>query len=129
MPGVEGPELRVERRGLVEAHRVDDLLEVIGVYREEGDAPLEVVDPGGARDHLEDPAGELPPARPVRVHQLLAVVVREREPVAHVAAPLRHRVEAEGRLALGRELRVETSLPHLLRARPGAYSDSSVSET
>ena len=43
-PGVEGPELGVERRGLVEPHRVDDLLEVVGVHGEERDAPLEVVD-------------------------------------------------------------------------------------
>ena len=41
---VEGAELGVEGRGLVEAHRVDDLLEVVGVHGEEGDAPLEVVD-------------------------------------------------------------------------------------
>ena len=80
--GEERPELRVERRRLVEPHRVHDLLEVVGVHGEERDAPLEVVDAGGAGDDLEHPAGELPPARAVRVHQLLAVVVGQREPVA-----------------------------------------------
>ena len=36
------------------------------------------------------------------VHQLLALVVGQREPVVLGLAPLRHRVEAPGRLALGR---------------------------
>ena len=52
--------------------------------------------------------------RAVLVHQLLALVVGQREPVAHVAPALRHRVEAERRLALGRELRVEPGLLHLV---------------
>ena len=72
---VEGAELGVQGRRLVEAHRVHDLLEVVGVHREERDAPLEVVDAGGSGDHLQHPTGELPPAGAVRVHQLLAIVV------------------------------------------------------
>src|SRR3546814_415691 len=41
---VEGAELRVQSRGLVVAHRVDDLLEVVGKHAEERQAPLQVYD-------------------------------------------------------------------------------------
>ena len=42
-------ELGVVGRGLVEAHLVDALLQVVGVDAEERDAPLPVVEPGRAR--------------------------------------------------------------------------------
>src|SRR5207253_10032139 len=40
--GVEGAELGVQRRRLIEAHRVDAVLEVVDVLAEERDTPLEV---------------------------------------------------------------------------------------
>ena len=51
---VEGPELRVPGRGLVEAHLVDQLLEDERVVGEQVDAPLPVVEADRARDHLRD---------------------------------------------------------------------------
>ena len=81
---------------------------------EQGDAPLVVVEAGRAGDDLQHATGELPPGRAVLVHHLLAVVVGQREPVVHVAALLRHRVEAPRRLALRRQLRVEAGLLHRL---------------
>ena len=72
--GVEGPELGVAGRGLVEAHLVDAVLQVVGVDAEERHAPLLVVEPGRAGDDLEDAAGEGPPDLAVPEHQLLAGV-------------------------------------------------------
>ena len=81
---------------------------------EQRDAPLEVVEPGRAGDHLEHAAGELPARRAVLVHQRLALVVGQREPVLVDVAALRHRVEAPRRLALRRELRPQPGLLQLL---------------
>ena len=60
---VEATELAVERRALVEAHRVHDVLDHLGGEGEQRDPPLEVVEPGGAGDQLDDLAGERAPGR------------------------------------------------------------------
>ena len=64
MPVYEGAELGVAGRGLVEAHLVDAVLQVVGVDAEQGDAPLPVVEAGGAGDELQDPTVERRPTAP-----------------------------------------------------------------
>src|SRR5262245_57629640 len=51
---VKGPEQGVLRRALVEAHRIDDVLEVLGIAGPEGHAPLPIVQAGRGRDYLAD---------------------------------------------------------------------------
>ena len=48
---------------------------------EQGDAPLVVVEPGRAGDDLQHAAGEVATRGAVLVHQLLALVVGQGEPV------------------------------------------------
>src|ERR1700689_5144506 len=62
--GIERAKLRVERRGLVKAHGIHALLQVINVHTKERDAPLPVVQAGRSRDHLEDATLEGPANRP-----------------------------------------------------------------
>ena len=79
--GVEGPELGVEGRGLVEAHLVDAVLQVVGVDAEERHAPLVVVEPGRTGDDLQDAAVERAADLAVPEHQLLARLEVEAVPV------------------------------------------------
>src|SRR3984957_6582569 len=102
--GVEGTELGVERGGLVEAHFVDAVLQVIGMHTEERHTPLVVVEPGRPGDDLQDAAVEGAPHLPVAHHQLLAGLEVEGVPVVCLTATLAHRVEAERFLGLGGQL-------------------------
>ena len=111
---VERAELGVARRGLVEAHLVDAVLQVVGMGAEERHAPLEVVEAGRSRDHLEDASVEGAAHLAVPEHELLARVEVEGVPVVALAPPLGHRVEAERRLALRRQLGEEAGLAELL---------------
>ena len=108
--GDERAELRVVGGHLVEAHLVDDLLERDRVVGEQRDAPLPVVEAGRAGDELQHPAGVGAADACVAGHQLLALLERQRVPVASPLAALRHRVEADDR-ALERQLRVDPLLP------------------
>ncbi len=121
--GVEGPELGVERGGLVEAHFVDAVLQVVGMHAEQRHAPLVVVEPGRSGDDLDDAAVERPAHLAVAHHQLLAGVEVEGVPVVLLAAALAHRVEAEGVLALGGQLGEEPGLAHLLGNAGGVLGD------
>src|SRR5207248_3337007 len=109
---VEGSEERVAGAGGIEAHLVDQLLEDEGVVGKERHAPLPVVEPDGARDHLQHLAGILPPDLAMTAHQRGAILGGEVEPVHLLAAPLRHRVEAE--IATRRDLREEPRRRDLL---------------
>ena len=87
---------------------------------EQGDAPLEVVEAGRTGDVLHDPTGELATARAVLVHQVLALVVRQREPVgvrlALLATSGRSTTPAGG--ALRRDARVQAGVGSSPRACP-----------
>src|SRR4051812_5267496 len=74
-------ELGVLGAHFIEAHFVDDLADVEGVVREEGHAPLGVIEAGGAGDELEDFAviGAAEPA--VAGHEFLALFEGEGVPV------------------------------------------------
>jgi hypothetical protein len=119
----ERAELGVAGRGLVVAHRVDDVLEVGEVVGEQGHAPLPVVEPGRARDELQHPAGVGPAAAAVLVHQPAALLEVERVPVVVTLAAVRHRVEA-GELPRGHP-RVELVLV-VLRHPLGELLDAAV---
>ena len=86
---------------------------------EQRDAPLVVVEPGRPGDDLQHAPGEVAARGAVLEHELLAIVVGQLVPVLVRLAALGHRVEAPGRLALGRQLRVQPGLAQRRRARPG----------
>ena len=90
---VELAELAVLRGHLVEAHLVDDVLDVGRVVTEQGDAPFVVVEADRGGDDLLDFPGVLPTGVAVGGHQVAALVEREVVPVVLLAAALRHRVE------------------------------------
>src|ERR1035438_249397 len=111
---VELTELGVQGRGLVVAHRVDTLFQVIDVHSEERDAPLPIIETRGTGDDLEDPALELTTERTVLTHQALAIVVGQGVPVVRLVAAFRHGVETERSLAVRGKRREEPVLQHLL---------------
>src|SRR4029453_166364 len=62
---VELAEQPIDRAARIEAHLVHDVADALQIAREQGDAPLPVVEPGAAGDELQPPPGELPPGRSV----------------------------------------------------------------
>ena len=128
--GVERAELGVDRRRLVEAHRVDDVLQVVGVHAEQRDAPLVVVEAGRAGDDLEDRGRRTcGPVAPCPYISSLRSSYGQREPVLArrraASTSGRSRTPASPRAAAA-GTGGPASSP---RARPGAYSDTSVSDT
>jgi len=94
-PDVERAELRVPGTGGVEAHLVEQFLDVGEVVGEQRHAPLVVVHADAAGYYLCDPPGELPADLAVAGHQLGALLEGEVVPVVLRAAALVHRVETD----------------------------------
>src|ERR1019366_7719548 len=67
-PGVEGAELAVVGRSGIESHRVDAVLQIIGMDPEQGDAPLPVVESRRTGDELEHAVAKLPASGAVALH-------------------------------------------------------------
>src|SRR5579883_795725 len=120
---VERTELAVARRGFVEAHLVDALLQVVRADAEQRDAPLPVVEPGRPGHELEHAVAERAPHLAVAHHQVAALLEAPRVPVVGLPSPLRHGVEAEGALARRRQARVQAGLLELLGHAGGVLGD------
>ena len=120
---VEATELAVQRRPLVEAHRVHDVLDHLGGEGEQGDPPLEVIQPRRAGDQLDDLAGKRASGRPVFAHHRVPSFVRCRVPVGVGLATFRHRVEAEHRLSFGRQRGIQPLAQQVLGHPLGVLAD------
>ena len=95
---VEVSEVGVACGDFVEAHFVDDVFDLDGVFGEEGDAPFVFIESGGSGDELEDLAGVLAAGFHVAFHELGAGVVIEGIPVVVIVrgAAFGHGVETDG---------------------------------
>ena len=87
------------------------------------DAPLELIEARRRGDELHDAASKGAPTLAVVLHQLDTLFVRQGEPVGALLASLRHRVETERVLALGRKHRIQTWLQHLGRHVLRVFAD------
>src|SRR5204863_2104895 len=94
---VKFAEVRVLGADRIEPHLVNDGFDLKRVAREKGHAPFGVVETGRTGDQLFYFAGELAPDTGVSFHELAAFVVRQRVPVALLAAALAHVVKTNHR--------------------------------
>src|SRR5690606_6941560 len=106
---VERAELPEAGADLVEAHLVDELLELEGVVGEEGHPPFPVVEAHGAGDYLGHLAGVLATGPAVLPHEAGPLLRRQRVPVVGEVPLLAHRVEADVTAVFG-DLGAEASL-------------------
>jgi hypothetical protein len=92
---VEGAKVGELRGGGVEAHLVEEVLDVGDVVGPEGDAPLPVVHADRPRDHLLDLAGVVPADVAVALHVFCSLLEGQVVPVLVRVASLRHRIEGD----------------------------------
>src|SRR5438034_7431003 len=83
-------EVRVLGTDWIESHFMNDGFDLKRVAREERHAPFRIVETGRAGDQLFYFAGELAPDTGVSFHQFAAFIIRQRIPVALLAAALAH---------------------------------------
>src|SRR5438034_3528558 len=94
---VKFAEVRVLGTDWIESHFMNDGFDLKRVARKKSHAPFRVVETGRAGDQLFYFAGELAPDSGVSFHQFAAFIIRQRIPVALLAAALGHVVKTNHR--------------------------------